>query len=115
VSMVSVPGKENGSVTKRASEAVMRRRKWASTVVFPISGGAPMTLSGGDDLLQHRSRRGKVRRGPSEELDASSRAKKRCAGKTRQQRRPSPFKGIMAGRTGVGGGARSGVGEGSGV
>jgi hypothetical protein len=35
--------------------------------VFPVGGDAPVTLGGGDDLLEHQSRRGKVRCGPSEE------------------------------------------------
>jgi hypothetical protein len=48
----------------------MRLWKWASAAVFLVGGDALVTLSDGDDLLQHRSRRGKLRRGPSEEEEA---------------------------------------------
>jgi hypothetical protein len=38
--------------------------------VFPVGGGAPVTLGGGGDLLQHWSGRGKVRHKPSKEEKA---------------------------------------------
>jgi hypothetical protein len=70
---VSVSGKENGGATHRASGTATRRWKWASAAAFLIGRGTPMTLGGGDDLLQHRSRRGKVRRGPSVEEKVAQR------------------------------------------
>jgi hypothetical protein len=49
--MPSVSGKENGSVTHRASGVMTRQQKWALAAVFLVGGGSPVTLGGGSDVL----------------------------------------------------------------
>jgi hypothetical protein len=59
-------GKNRRAAAHHSGVSSMRQQKWVGRWWWP-----PVTLDSGGDLLQHRGRRGKVRRGPVEVEEAA--------------------------------------------
>jgi hypothetical protein len=90
-----------------------RKRRWRAGISPKGAvGGGVLHDSGVAVALRSVAVDRRPKRGV-EELGVSSSMKKRGAGKMGRRRRPSPFKGVVAGR--IWGGARGGVGEGPGA